>query len=222
MSLNVHARRVRDPALPFGHRRSALRSTVVLYRPFGFSGTWSFLSRSGDLRRDGDALVRALEKLELSRAAALAERAEFAERRRAEKHLEHRRQPRATDIRCFLGPRWPGPDGHVAAAHEVARLWRERGRPGATPLPGPGAGAAEGADPRAEEELCAYVAAYLEAGGYLEQARLELLAEGLRRLNLRIARLSRTGRDCVALVELRRMAEVVLADPGGSSLRHAR
>ncbi|MFK0258356.1 hypothetical protein [Streptomyces sp. NPDC090445] len=224
MSHTVHARRVRDPALPFGHRRSALRSIVVLYRPFGFNGTWSFLSRTGDLRRDGDALVRALAKLELSRAAAMAERAEVAERRRAEKHLEHRRQPRAADVRFLLGPRWPGPDGHAAAAHEVARLWRERGRPGALPLPDPDALPlpGPGADPGLDEELCAHVAAYLEAGGHLEQDRLELLADGLRGLNRRIARLSGAGRGCVALVGLRRMGEVVLGDPGGSSLRHAR
>ncbi|WP_406512451.1 hypothetical protein OG851_21390 [Streptomyces sp. NBC_00161] len=122
MSFSVYARRVRDHTLPHAHRRSALRSAVVLFKPFGFRATWSYLGTVGDLDRDGDALPRALEKLESSRDAGIAERAAFAERRREEKRILHRQRPSAADTEFFRGPRWPGPDGHRAVVHEVARL----------------------------------------------------------------------------------------------------
>lgn len=111
MSFSVYARRVRDRTLPHAHRRSALRSAVVLFKPFGFRATWSYLGTVGDLDRDGDALLRALEKLESSRDAGIAERAAFAERRREEKRILHRQRPSAADTEFFGGPVGPGPTG---------------------------------------------------------------------------------------------------------------
>ncbi|MET9885255.1 hypothetical protein ABZZ20_19405 [Streptomyces sp. NPDC006430] len=208
MSFTVHARRVRDGALPHAHRRSALRSAVVLFRPFGFQATWSYLGTVGDLDRDGDALLRALAKVESSRRAGIAERAAFAERRRAEKLTLHRRCPSAADVAYFRGPRWPGPDGHAAAVHEVARLWRVQA--------GAAAATTEGEPAALDRALCDHIAAYLAAGGRLDRHRRELIVQCLPGLH-RWASLEHGMAGAGAYPYVRRlvgMAEVILNDPG--------
>lgn len=53
MSFGNHARRVRDPALPFRWRVSALRSCVQLYRPLGFRATLGYLeAEAGRFQRE--------------------------------------------------------------------------------------------------------------------------------------------------------------------------
>lgn len=74
MSFSAYARKVRDPALPFRRRVSALRSCVQLYRPIGFHATLSFLQElAGPYQREEEALHRALDALTASRALRRAE-----------------------------------------------------------------------------------------------------------------------------------------------------
>ncbi|MFB0626983.1 hypothetical protein [Streptomyces sp. AB3(2024)] len=121
MSFTVHARRVRDERLSPARRGAALGSAIVLYGPFGFTWTRSYLGLFGDTRRDPRAMVRALEALERSRNARRAEWAEFSRRRTIEKHEAHRRTPTAADRAWMAAPRWPGPDLHHAHRAMVLR-----------------------------------------------------------------------------------------------------
>lgn len=124
MSFGTYARRVRDRDLPHRLRYGALRCAVNRYGPVGFRATWSYLSTLGDLRSDEAALLRALDVLEVSRAAWLAETADFAARRRAEK-ARHRRSPTAADRLRHTGRRWPGPDQEVVTRYVVGFFWAE-------------------------------------------------------------------------------------------------
>ncbi|WP_405701759.1 hypothetical protein [Streptomyces sp. NBC_00069] len=211
MSFSVYARRVRDRTLPHAHRRSALRSAVVLFKPFGFRATWSYLGTVGDLDRDGDALLRALEKLESSRDAGIAERAAFAERRREEKRILHRQRPSAADTEFFRGPRWPGPDGHRAVVHEVARLWRAHA--GSVPELPAGATGATGLD----IVVCGHVLSYLTAGGRLDRHRLDAVAECLPGLRRWASPPPPHDAACTYFRRLLRMAELILNDPDGAT-----
>lgn len=101
---------------------SALRCAVGCYHPIGFNATYSYLATAGNLRRDESALLRALDMLELSRNAWLAEVDAFADRRRLEKP-KHRRSPLASEVRYLHGWRWPGPEGHRVMLREVGILW---------------------------------------------------------------------------------------------------
>ncbi|AWS41653.1 hypothetical protein [Streptosporangium sp. 'caverna'] len=86
MSFGTYARRVRDQALPYGRRYTSLRCAVGHYKPLGFNATWNHItSRAGQVRTDEAALLRALDILETSREARLAEMAAFALRRKAER-----------------------------------------------------------------------------------------------------------------------------------------
>lgn len=111
MSFGNFARRVRNPQLSYGHRVSALRSCVQLYRPLGFQATLRLLTdEAGSYRQDEAALVRAVEVLEASRAAWQAEVKEYARRRRAEKARGHRR-PHPADTNPYHPTHWyPPPD----------------------------------------------------------------------------------------------------------------
>lgn len=124
MSFGTQARLARDRNRPLRERRSALRRAVGLYHPLGFRATWSYLAAFGNLRSDESALTQALEALETSRAAWLADVDAFAARRRIEK-ADHRRAPSAADRRRLSGLRWPGPDKAAATRHAVEFLWRE-------------------------------------------------------------------------------------------------
>ncbi|MFF4220556.1 hypothetical protein [Streptomyces nondiastaticus] len=110
MGFGTHTRRVRDERVPLIRRHRALRCAVGHYCPLGFNATWAYLAATAcpapDLRRDPEALLRALATLEESRAARLAEAADFAVRRHAEK-AAGRRTPRASDTALLRGPRWP-------------------------------------------------------------------------------------------------------------------
>jgi hypothetical protein len=124
MSFGTYARRVRDRDLPHRLRHAALRGAVNRYGPVGFRATWSYLSTLGDLRSDGAALLRALVVLEASRAAWLAETADFAARRRADK-ARHRRSPTAAERLRHTGLRWPGPDQDTVTRPAVGVIWAE-------------------------------------------------------------------------------------------------
>ncbi|MFJ4095365.1 hypothetical protein ACIPYS_27575 [Kitasatospora sp. NPDC089913] len=122
MSFATCARHVRDQDLPYGRRYSSLRCAVGHYCPLGFDSTWSYLSTAGALRTDERALLLALDMLELSRAAWLAELGAFADRRRTAKR-QQQRAPSVAELRRLNGWRWPGPDGHRAMFREIGLLW---------------------------------------------------------------------------------------------------
>ncbi|MEW2473538.1 hypothetical protein AB0875_07050 [Micromonospora gifhornensis] len=91
MSFSAYTRRVRDPALPYQHRVSALRSCVQLYRPIGFQATLSFLEElAGPFHREEAALLRALDALSMSRDQRRTEFRRYAAARRAAKRRGHR------------------------------------------------------------------------------------------------------------------------------------
>ncbi|MFH8290688.1 hypothetical protein [Streptomyces sp. NPDC018059] len=85
------ARQVRDPRNDLALRRYSLRKCLERFAPYGHRATWDHLcSRAGfgceDRSPDPARLVAALEELEAARAVWLAYEADFAERRRREKH----------------------------------------------------------------------------------------------------------------------------------------
>ncbi|WFB10324.1 hypothetical protein LRS74_27275 [Streptomyces sp. LX-29] len=95
------AREVRDPHRHIAQRRTALRKCLERFAPYGHRATWHHLClRAGfapdDRSPEPARLIRALEELEEARAVWLGYEAEFAERRRQEKHLGIR-QPSAVD-----------------------------------------------------------------------------------------------------------------------------
>ncbi|MGW3353737.1 hypothetical protein ACWDA3_61630 [Nonomuraea rubra] len=122
MGFRTYARRVRDRDLPYGGRYRSLRCAVSRYGPIGFNATWSYLRTAGDLNADEDALLRALDVLEISREVWLTEIEAFASRRLAEKR-QHRRTPSAAERLYLYGYRWPGPHGHQAMLLTVDHLW---------------------------------------------------------------------------------------------------
>ncbi|MFE1441065.1 hypothetical protein [Streptomyces sp. NPDC058739] len=89
MAFGTDARRVRDERLPLIRRHVALRCAVGQHCPLGFNATWAYLTATAvpapELRADPAALLRALDTLEESRAVSIAETADFAVRRSAEK-----------------------------------------------------------------------------------------------------------------------------------------
>ncbi|MEV0263321.1 hypothetical protein AB0I49_18575 [Streptomyces sp. NPDC050617] len=95
------AREVRNPRNSTALRRTSLRKCLERFAPYGHRATWHHLcSRAGlapdDRGPDPARLIIALEELEEARAVWLAYEAEFAERRRREKH-DGIRQPSAID-----------------------------------------------------------------------------------------------------------------------------
>ncbi|MEV7013588.1 hypothetical protein [Streptosporangium sp. NPDC051022] len=137
MSFGNFARKVRDPALPYRHRVSALRSYVQLYRPLGFLETLSFLElKAGRFQRDETALLRALEVIEESRAAREAAVLAYATIRREAKR-QGRRIPRREDFNPNAQDYgyWFGAPGE--AARHALRFWLQRRLPGLRPLTDP-------------------------------------------------------------------------------------
>jgi hypothetical protein len=107
VSYAVHSRRVRDEALSLGVRRSALGSCVVLYGPYGYRATLAFLSRRCGRLDTPKGLTGAIDLLDASRTAWLAELAAFAAGRRVAK-ASGNRQPAATELAGFAAMGWPG------------------------------------------------------------------------------------------------------------------
>jgi len=131
VAFQTYARRVRNPDLPIEQRYAALRNALERYRQIGFHASWAFLTGTdGAAKLDAAALVRALERLEASRSARMAEDAAFAERRIAAKRAG-RRQVEPDEAQYRRGWRWPGPEAHEATRFAVAYEWRrESARPG--------------------------------------------------------------------------------------------
>ncbi|MEV4439366.1 hypothetical protein AB0K09_10140 [Streptomyces sp. NPDC049577] len=95
------AREVRNPRNTIALRRTCLRKCLERFAPYGHRATWQHLcSRAGiapdDRAPDPELLVCALAELEEAREVWLAYEAEFAGRRRSEKH-DGIRQPSAVD-----------------------------------------------------------------------------------------------------------------------------
>ncbi|SDJ93662.1 hypothetical protein [Streptomyces indicus] len=85
------ARQVRDPHNDLALRRYSLRKCLERFAPYGHRATWDHLcTRAGfgpeDRSPDPARLVAALDELEEARAVWLAYEADFAARRRREKH----------------------------------------------------------------------------------------------------------------------------------------
>ncbi|MFH9739643.1 hypothetical protein ACH4MA_18400 [Streptomyces roseolus] len=85
------ARQVRDQGCDTALRRYSLRKCLERFAPYGHRATWDHLCRRhgfgpDDRELDPVRLVAALEELEEARAVWLAYEAEFAARRRREKH----------------------------------------------------------------------------------------------------------------------------------------
>ncbi|MEV5569681.1 hypothetical protein AB0L06_06510 [Spirillospora sp. NPDC052269] len=121
MSFGNFARKVRDPALPYGRRVSALRSCVQLYRPLGFEATLSFLeARAGAFSTDEAALLRALAALEVSRSAWNAEKQAYAANRRQAKRRGER-SPHPNGTNPYVPAHWYG--ARQEAALHAVRFW---------------------------------------------------------------------------------------------------
>ncbi|WP_329397463.1 hypothetical protein [Streptomyces melanogenes] len=85
------ARQVRDPGNDLALRRYSLRKCLERFAPYGHRATWDHLCvRHGigpeDRAPDPARLVAALDELEAARAVWLGYEAEFAARRKREKH----------------------------------------------------------------------------------------------------------------------------------------
>ncbi|WP_255952751.1 hypothetical protein [Streptomyces odontomachi] len=128
------ARQVRDPLSDMALRRYSLRKCLERFAPYGHRATWDHLcSRVGidpeDRSPDPARLVAALDELEEARAVWLAYEAQFAERRKREKH-DGLRSPGSIDDWHRLtwggcGVAWcdnPGVHPHEPLAEVLRRL----------------------------------------------------------------------------------------------------
>ncbi|KUL30920.1 hypothetical protein [Actinoplanes awajinensis] len=170
MSFGTYARRVRDPALPYGRRVSALAGCVQHYQPVGFKATFVHLEQvAGPFRHDEAALLRAVDLLTASRERWLAEVRAYATRRSTAKRLGHR-TPSAAGRFPMKPAHWYG-DSRAAALTALGYLLRRRakGRP------------IRGAD--ADPEVVRLAATCLAGGGHLDAAG----RQEQRRLQLRFA-----------------------------------
>jgi hypothetical protein len=174
VSFSAFARHVRNGALPYRRRVSALRSCVQLYRPIGFNATLSFLQNvAGPFERDETALLRALDAITASRAGWHAELRQYAADRRAAKRAGQR-SPHPLHPNPNKGPRcWYGAP-RQAAIHALTS-WR--GKRPLTPSPG--------LDPIASQvDSC--VTACLAAGGPLTPVQQQRLAAAIDALQQRM------------------------------------
>ncbi|OAR27558.1 hypothetical protein A8W25_04815 [Streptomyces sp. ERV7] len=85
------ARQVRDPGNDLALRRYSLRKCLERFAPYGHRATWDHLCAGHgigpeDRAPDPARLVAALDELEAARAVWLGYEAEFAARRKREKH----------------------------------------------------------------------------------------------------------------------------------------
>jgi hypothetical protein len=121
------------------------------------------------VRTDEADLLRALDILETSREARLAEMATFALRRTAEK--SDRRTVSADEYRYRHGWRWPGPDAHEAMHRTVEVLWAQHER-----LPFPEVPPADKADlVMLDSTIAGCIWTYLRRGGELHPDHRDIL-----------------------------------------------
>jgi hypothetical protein len=157
VSFGTYARKVRDPALRYGQRINALAGCVELYRPIGYSATFGYLEGvAGSFRRDGEALIRALDALSTSRDLWLEDLAAYGDQRRVAKRLG-RRRPGANEI----NPNWPAcwyGDMQPAALFTIGYLLRSHDRTA-----------------RADPDVVRLASTVLEAGGALTVGEREWL-----------------------------------------------
>ncbi|WP_245651688.1 GNAT family N-acetyltransferase [Streptosporangium amethystogenes] len=203
MSFGTYARRVRNQDLPYGLRYTSLRCAVERYMPVGHHATWDYITgRAGRVRTDEAALLRALDILETSREAWLAEMAAFALRRTTEKR--DRRTVSADEHRYRHGWRWPGPDAHEATHQTVQTLWARRRR-----LPFPEVPSLVTLD----STVADCVQTYLRRGGALHPDHRDVLRSCL--ADLRAVRFDYRSPISGAFgyfLRLRKMAELVAHD----------
>jgi hypothetical protein len=165
MSFGTYARKVRNAALPYGRRVSALRSCVQLYRPIGFHASLSFLEEiAGPFQRDEASLLRALDALTASRAGWQADVRQYAAMRRQAKR-RGQRSPRPKDPNPSKSPgHWYGAT-RQAALHAL-KFWR-RGRLPALLEP----------PDQLTENLNSCVVASLDSGGPLTPEQRRMLTD---------------------------------------------
>ncbi|GAA2636687.1 hypothetical protein SMC26_16080 [Actinomadura fulvescens] len=172
MSFGNFARKVRDPALPYRRRVSALRSCVQLYRPIGFHATLSFLqAKAGPFHADEAALLRALAVLEASRSAWHAELRAYAVTRRQAKQRGER-SPHPGDANPYTPTLWYGAR-REAALHAV-RFWHQRRLAALITDDGP------------SQDLRECVQMCLDANGHLTPAQRQLLSHCTDQLTARL------------------------------------
>lgn len=199
MTYRTQARRVRNPGLPLGVRYTSLRIALEHYRRIGYHASWSFLTGTDPRKRtplDERALLLALDRMEASRNAWLAEMDAYAARRKALK----RALPVDSEEARYRHRRWAGPDARAATVTAVAYEWGRDWRPDRpvalweqlAPL---------------ERELAGLVDAYLGPG---------LDAAQRRRLPALDARIRRTGEELrrhyrlwLPVSQLRKTAELI-------------
>ncbi|RAY10660.1 hypothetical protein DPM19_34460 [Actinomadura craniellae] len=210
VSFGTYARRVRDRGLPYGQRYTALRCAVGHYCPIGFNATWSYLSTTGALRKDENALLRALDMLELSRTAWLTEMRAFADRRREEKRCP-RRTSSAAETRYLHGYRWPGPESHQATFHAVGLLWAEHAE-----LPFPETPPADKGDlVYLDVTLAGCISTYIRNGGTAGPGHADILLSCLPELRRHLVRLGYPSPFSDAFTCFRRllkMTELIVND----------
>lgn len=165
VSFGTYARKVRNGALPYGRRVSALRSCVQLYRPIGFHASLSFLEEiAGPFQRDEVSLLRALDALTASRDSWQADVREYAAMRRQAKY-RGQRSPRPKDPNPSKSPgHWYGAS-RQAALHAL-EFWQRRRLPALLTPPD-----------QLTENLNSCVVASLDSGGSLTPERLRMLAD---------------------------------------------
>ncbi len=110
VSFRSHARTVRDPAAALLGRQAALRRCVSEYAPYGFQATMRYLEERFEGLAERASLVAAVDELERSRTAWLAEVAGFGRRRREAKAHGQRRASRA-EVAAYQEQGWPGDPG---------------------------------------------------------------------------------------------------------------
>ncbi|WP_290050402.1 hypothetical protein [Amycolatopsis solani] len=162
MGFGQRARRVRDGRLAHGRRVAALGSCVRLYHPIGHRATLSFLAElAGPYQRHEQALVRALEALEASRAVWRAEATAYVDARVAEKRLGRRTPSPGEPPLSRMSGHWYAstPELSRRAAVHALKLWEQD----------PGG---------ADDEVRSLVRDCVAAGGRLTPERLDTVASG--------------------------------------------
>jgi hypothetical protein len=200
VSFGTYAWKVRNAALPYDWRVSALRSCVQLYRPIGFHASLSFLQEiAGPFQRDEASLLRALDALTASREGWQADVREYAAMRRQAKR-RGRRSPRPKDPNPSMFPtHWYGAP-RQAALHAL-KIWR-RGRLPTLLAP----------PDQVTENLNSCVVASLDVGGPLTAEQRQMLTDCIAELQRQRMQPGLSNNDQVAYFragDLLRVARLV-------------